>query len=77
MQTEGIYPVCGGDFLTVITRFLCSLNGEQTVAALSVRQSVRPSQFCPQHISKSIEDNLMKLDTLIKGLKENGRLQKK
>ena len=35
--------------------------GEQIVAALSVR----PSHFCPEHIFKSIEDNLMKLDTLI------------
>ena len=27
------------------------------------RPTVRPSHFCPEYISKSIEGNLMKLDT--------------
>ena len=37
------------------------------VAALSVHLTVRPSYFRPEHISKSIEGNLMKLDTLLVG----------
>ena len=41
-----------------------------------VRPSVRPSHFCPQHISKSIDGNLMKLDTLIEGFEGNCRMQK-
>ena len=40
------------------------------------RPSVHPSHFCPEHISKSIEGNLMKLDTLIEGHEENCRMQK-
>ena len=40
-----------------------------------VRPSVRPSHFCPEHISKSIEANLMKLDTLIEGHEGNCRMQ--
>ena len=35
----------------------------------------RPSNFCPDHISKSIEGNLMKLDTLIEGHEGNCRMQ--
>ena len=31
-----------------------------------IRRFVHPSHFCPEHIPKSIESNLMKLDTLIK-----------
>ena len=30
-----------------------------------IAEPVRPSHFCPEHISKSIEGNLLKLDTLI------------
>ena len=41
----------------------------------SVSPSVSPSHFCPEHISKSIEDNLMKLDTLIKGYEGNCKMQ--
>ena len=37
---------------------------------------VQPSLFCPEHISKSIEGNLMKLDTLIEGHEWNCRMQK-
>ena len=36
---------------------------------------VHPSHFCPEHISKSIEGNLMKLDTLIEEEEGNGRMQ--
>ena len=32
---------------------------------------VRPSHFCPEHISKSIEGNLVKPDALIEGHEEN------
>ena len=39
--------------------------GRDIVAAFSVHLTVRPSHFCLEHISKSIEDGLMKLDTLI------------
>ena len=35
--------------------------------------SVCLSHFCPEHISKSIEGNLMKLDTLIEGHNRNCR----
>ena len=41
----------------------------------SVLWSICLSHFCPEHISKSIEDNLMKLDTLIEGYQENFRMQ--
>ena len=44
--------------------------GEHTVSALSVRHT-----FFPNHISKIIEGNLMKLDTLIEGHEENSRMQ--
>ena len=37
--------------------------------------SVRPSHFCPEHISKSIESDLMKLYILIDGYNENCRIQ--
>ena len=37
--------------------------------------SIHPSHFCPEHISKSIEGNLMKLDTLIEGHEEHCRKQ--
>ena len=37
--------------------------------------SIRPSHFCPEHVSKSIEGYLMKLDTLIEGHEENRRMQ--
>ena len=37
--------------------------------------SVCLSHFCPEHISKSIEGNLMKLDTLIEGHEGNCRMQ--
>ena len=40
-----------------------------------VRQSICPSHFYPEHISKSIEVNLMKLDTLIEGHEGNCRMQ--
>ena len=43
----------------------------------SVRPSIRPSHFCPEHISKSIDGNLMKLDTLIEGYEENCRMQER
>ena len=33
------------------------------------------SHFCPEHISKSIEGNLMKPDTLIEGHEENCIMQ--
>ena len=39
------------------------------------KMSVHPSHFCPEHISKSIEDNLMKRNTLIEGYEENCRMQ--
>ena len=42
---------------------------------LSDRPSVCPSHFCLEHISKSIEGNLMKLDTLIEGHEGNCRKQ--
>ena len=32
-------------------------------------------RYCLEHISKSIEGNLMKLDTLIEGYKGNCRMQ--
>ena len=51
--------------------FLCSPKGEHIVAALSVR----PSHFCPEHVSESIEGNLMKPDTLIEGREGNCRMQ--
>ena len=54
--------------------FLCYPKGERIVAALSIRLTVRPSHFCPEHISKSIEGNLMKLDTLIEGHEGNRRI---
>ena len=38
-----------------------------------VQPSVRHT--CPKHISKSIEGNLMKLDTLIEGYKDNSTMQ--
>ena len=41
----------------------------------SIHPSVRPSHFCSEHISKSIKDNLMKLDTLIEGHEENSTMQ--
>ena len=40
-----------------------------------VRPTVRPSHFWSEHISKSIEDNLMKLSTLIEGHEENFTIQ--
>ena len=40
-----------------------------------VRLSVRVLPFCPEHISKSIKGNLMKLDTLIECHKGNRRMQ--
>ena len=46
------------------------------------RRFVRPSDrtsgrhtFCPEHISKSIEGNLTKLNALIESRKGNGRAQ--
>ena len=45
--------------------------GEHAVAALSVRLS----QFYPEHISKSFEGYLMKLDTLIEVHEGNCRMQ--
>ena len=39
------------------------------------RPYVCPSHFCPDHISKSIESNLMKLDTLIEGREWDFRMQ--
>ena len=60
--------------------FLCSTKGEHVVAALSagpsVRLSDRPSHFCPDHISKSIEGYLMKLDSLIEIHEAYCRIQK-
>ena len=40
-----------------------------------VRPSADPSHFCPEHISKSIEGNLMTLDTLVEGHKKNCKMQ--
>ena len=54
-----------------LSDFLCSPKGEHLVVALSVRLS----HFCLEHISKNIEGNLMKLDTLIEGHEENCRMQ--
>ena len=51
------------------------LKGEHLVAPLSNRPSDCPSHFSPEHISKSIEVNLMKLDTLIEGPEGNRRMQ--
>ena len=42
---------------------------------LSICLSVHPSHFCPEHISKSIEGNSMKLDTPKEGHEENCRMQ--
>ena len=47
--------------------------GKHIVDALSVGPSL--SHLCPEHISKSIEVKLMKLDTLIEGHEENCRMQ--
>ena len=47
--------------------YLSSMEGRHIVAALSVHLTVHPSYFRPEHISKSIEVNLMKLDTLLAG----------
>ena len=44
-------------------------------AVLSNCLSVRPSHCCLEHISKSIEGDLMKLDTLIEGHEENCTMQ--
>ena len=41
----------------------------------SVPLFVRLSLFCPEHISKSIEGNFMKLVTLIEGHEKNCRMQ--
>ena len=41
----------------------------------SIHPSIRPSHFCRKHISKNIEVNVMKLDTLIEGHDENCRIQ--
>ena len=48
----------------------------KVAAALSICMSVHPfvrHTFSPKRISKSIEGNLMKLDTLIKGQEQNAR----
>ena len=37
--------------------------------------SIRPSHFCLEHISKGIDNNLMKLDTLLEGHAGNCRMQ--
>ena len=55
--------------------FLCSPKGEHKFAALSIRLSIRLLHFCLEHISKSIEGNLMKLDTPIEGHEGNCRMQ--
>ena len=44
------------------------------VATLSVQPSIPPSHFCLEHISKSIEGNLMNLDTMIAGHEVNPRM---
>ena len=41
----------------------------------SVHLSVRPLHFCPEHISNSVQGNLMKLDTLVEGHEGNCRMQ--
>ena len=41
----------------------------------SDRPYARPSHYCPEHISKSIKDNLMQLNTLIEGYEGNSRMQ--
>ena len=70
-----------GNFVCFLlsVEFLCSPKGEHIVAALSIHLTIclsfRPSHFCPENISKSIEDNLMKLDTLIEGHKGNFKMQ--
>ena len=46
---------------------------EKIVAALSVRLTV--CHFCPEHISKAVKGNLMKLDTLKEGNEGNCRMQ--
>ena len=59
-----------------MTFFSCSPKGEHIVIVLSVRPSDRSSvTLCPEHISKSIEGNLIKLDTLIEGHEGNCRMQ--
>ena len=55
--------------------FYAPPKGEHIVAALSVRPSVHPSHFYPEHISQSIEGNLMKIETLIEGQEENCTMQ--
>ena len=40
-----------------------------------VHPSDCPSHFCLEHISKSIEGNLMKLETMIEGHEWNYRMQ--
>ena len=50
---------------------LCSPKEEHIV----VRSSVRPSRYCPEHISKRTEGNLMKLSTLIEGHAETCTMQ--
>ena len=64
------------EFFLSSVEFLYSLKGEHIGADLSVHLTVRPTHFCPEHISKSIKDNLMKLDTLIEGHQGNCRMQK-
>ena len=49
---------------------------EKTYKYTNVRMlAICPSHFCLEHISKSIEGNLMKFDTLIVGHEENCRMQ--
>ena len=66
-HTMGVY----GESRKIIPEFLFSSKGEHIVAALSIH----PSHFCLEHISKSIEGNLMKLDTVIEGYEGNCRMQ--
>ena len=57
-----LFPSCSSTSTEVSSIYiLSSPKGEHIVAALSVRLtvrlSVRPSHFCPEHITKSIEGN--------------------
>ena len=40
-----------------------------------MKSYVRPSHFCTEHISKYIEDNSIKLNTLIESHKENCKVE--
>ena len=61
---------------SIIGIFLCSPKEEYIVVALSVRPSVRLSvNLCTEHISKSIEGNSMRRNTLIESHEEDCTMQ--